>query len=360
MKMKFDSLMSKLGKFLAASAIASLSFSAIPAANAAETIRVGHFSWPGYGFLYVNQHHNLSPDLNFEFTVIEDPVQLFALLGTNKLDVVFSTIEFGPILAAEDMGSKLVALSNLGYGSDDIIVHPDIKSAADLKGKQVAVLEGGLSHIMMGIWLEQNGVKWDEVEMVNLIAGDAAAAMMSGQVAAAELWAPFNTEVLENLPGSRSVANSLETQWLESGLIADAIFMSNDMLDNRRDLAVKTLQAIFKGVEHWRANSEVDNQVISDAVGFPMADVEAIIGNGKLTTEVAKNDIKDGTLYMYTLEDTARFCGVAPGSPPFGQKNGQMVDHWNLTQKWWVNFGFMTDVADPAKGLDCALVKEAL
>ena len=358
--MKFDSLMSKLGKFLAASAIASLSFSAIPAANAAETIRVGHFSWPGYGFLYVNQHHNLSPDLNFEFTVIEDPVQLFALLGTNKLDVVFSTIEFGPILAAEDMGSKLVALSNLGYGSDDIIVHPDIKSAADLKGKQVAVLEGGLSHIMMGIWLEQNGVKWDEVEMVNLIAGDAAAAMMSGQVAAAELWAPFNTEVLENLPGSRSVANSLETQWLESGLIADAIFMSNDMLDNRRDLAVKTLQAIFKGVEHWRANSDVDNQVISDAVGFPMADVEAISGNGKLTTEVAKNDIKDGTLYMYTLEDTARFCGVAPGSPPFGQKNGQMVDHWNLTQKWWVNFGFMTDVADPAKGLDCALVKEAL
>ena len=358
--MKLNLLFNKLCKLLAVSAIASLSFAPVNSASAADTIRVGHFSWPGYGFLYVNQHHNLSPDLNFEFTVIEDPVQLFALLGTNKLDVVFSTIEFGPILAAEDMGSKLVALSNLGYGSDDIIVHPDIKSAADLKGKQVAILEGGLSHIMMGIWLEQNGVKWDEVEMVNLVAGDAAAAMISGQVAAAELWAPFNSEVLENLAGSRSVANSLETQWLESGLIADAIFMSNDLLDNRRDLAVKTLQAIFKGVEHWRANSEVDNQVIADAVGFPIADVDAIIGNGKLTNEVAKNDIKDGTLYMYTLEDTAKFCGVAPGNPPFGQKNGQMVDHWNLTQKWWVTFGFMTDTADPATGLECALVKEAL
>ena len=358
--MKLNLLFNKLCKLLAVSAIASLSLASVNSASAADTIRVGHFSWPGYGFLYVNQHHNLSPDLNFEFTVIEDPVQLFALLGTNKLDVVFSTIEFGPILAAEDMGSKLVALSNLGYGSDDIIVHPDIKSAADLKGKQVAVLEGGLSHIMMGIWLEQNGVKWDEVEMVNLVAGDAAAAMISGQVAAAELWAPFNSEVLENLAGSRSVANSLETQWLESGLIADAIFMSNDLLDNRRDLAVKTLQAIFKGVEHWRANSEVDNQVIADAVGFPIADVDAIIGNGKLTNEVAKNDIKDGTLYMYTLEDTAKFCGVAPGNPPFGQKNGQMVDHWNLTQKWWVTFGFMTDTADPATGLECALVKEAL
>ena len=100
--------------------------------------------------------------------------------------------------------------------------------------------------------------------------------------------------------------------------------------------------------------------MIADAVGFPLADVDAIIGNGKLTNEVAKNDIKDGTLYMYTLEDTARFCGIVPGNPPFGQKNGQMIDHWNLTQKWWVNFGFMTDTADPATGLDCALVKEAL
>ena len=125
--MRLNLLLKKCCKFLAAGAIASLSFGAMNSATAADTIRVGHFSWPGYGFYYVNQHHNLSPDLNFEFTVIEDPVQLFALLGTNKLDVVLSTIEFGPILAAEDMGSKLVALTNLGYGSDDIIVHPDIK-----------------------------------------------------------------------------------------------------------------------------------------------------------------------------------------------------------------------------------------
>ena len=82
--MKLNLLFKKLCGLLAASAIAFLSLGAIPTASAAETIRVGHFSWPGYGFLYVNQHHNLSPDLNFEFTVIEDPVQLFALLGTNK------------------------------------------------------------------------------------------------------------------------------------------------------------------------------------------------------------------------------------------------------------------------------------
>ena len=360
MNMKICRVGHHIRMLLAASLLGFLSLSSISTASAAETIRVGHFSWPGYGFLYVNEANNLSPDLNFEFTIIEDPVQLFALLGTNQLDVVFSTIEFGPILAAEDMGSKLVALSNLAFGSDDIIVRPDIKSAADLKGKQVAVMEGGLSHIMMGIWLEQNGVNWDEVEMVNLFAGDASAAMISGKVAAAELWEPFKSQVLENLPGSRSLAGSLEPYWLESGLIADAIFMSNDLLENRRELAVKTLQGIFAGVEHWRKNADSANKIIADAVGFPIEDVEAIIGNGRLTNVVAENDTKDGTLYIYSLKDTARFCGVLEGDPPFGQKNGQMYNHWDLTQKWWIRFGFMTSMTDSATGPDCALVKEAL
>ncbi|MGI9302413.1 MAG: ABC transporter substrate-binding protein [Gammaproteobacteria bacterium] len=341
-------------------AMGVLSMAAMGTAVAKDTVRVGHFSWPGYGFLYVNQANKLSPDLEFKFTVIEDPVQLFSLLSTNQLDVVFSTIEYGPIAAAEGLNFKLISISNLGYGSDDIVVHPDVKTAADLKGKKVAILEGGLSHIFMGIWLEQNGVKWDEVEMVNLIAGDAAAAMMSGQVAAAELWAPFNTQVLTDLKGSRSVANSIETQWLESGLIADAIFMSDEFLQNNRPLAIQTLQAIFAGVEHWRSNADSANKTIAEAVGFTIEDVESILGNGGLTRVAADNDPKDGTLYMYSLEDTARFCGVADGDPPFGQKNGQINAHWNLTNKWWVNFGFMDSTVKPGAGTDCKLVKEAL
>ncbi len=328
-------------------------------ANAADTVRVGHFSWPGYGFHYVTEANNLT-DLKFENTIIEDPVQLFSLLSTNQLDVVFSTIEFGPIAAAEDMGFKLVNLSNLAHGSDMIIVHPDIKEPADLKGKQVAILEGGLSHIMMGIWLQQNGVSHEDVQMVNLIAGDAAAAMISGQVAAAELWSPFNHQVLQDLEGSRMVAYSFDDYWLGTALIADAIYMSGDFLENNRATAVKTLQAIYAGVEHWRGNSEESNQIIADAVGFSVEDVSAILGNGSLTRDAANNDPADGELYIYSLEDTARFCGVADGDPPFGQKNGQLKEHWELTNDWWIKFGFITNRGDYDKGTDCALVGEAL
>lgn len=336
---------------LAAFSLASFSASA-------ETIRVGHFSWPGYGFHYVAEANGLT-DLKFENTIIEDPVQLFSLLSTNQLDVVFSTIEFGPIAAAEDMGFRLTNLSNLAHGSDMIVLHPDIKEASDLKGKQVAILEGGLSHIMMGIWLEQNGVSHDEVEMVNLIAGDAAAAMMSGKVAAAELWSPFNHQVLANLEGSKNVAYSFDDFWLKTALIADGIYMSNDFLENNRATAVKTLQAIYAGVDHWRANSEASNQIIADAVGFSVEDVSAILGDGSLGRTMDGNDPARGELYMYSLEDAARFCGVADGEPPFGQKNGQLKNHWELTNDWWVKFGFITVRGDYEKGTDCELIREA-
>jgi ABC-type nitrate/sulfonate/bicarbonate transport system substrate-binding protein len=36
----------------------------------------------------------------------------------------------------------------------------------------------------MGIWLEENGVKFDEVKYTNVIMDDAVAAMVSGKVAA--------------------------------------------------------------------------------------------------------------------------------------------------------------------------------
>ena len=349
----------RLRQFLSTCILGLFSLLAVNIANAQDTVRIGHFSWPGYGFHYVAEANNLT-DLKFENTIIEDPVQLFSLLATNQLDVVFSTIEFGPIAAAEEMGFKLINLSNLAHGSDMIILHPDIKEAADLKGKQVAVLEGGLSHIMMGIWLEQNGVKPEEVQMVNLIAGDAAAAMMSGQVAAAELWSPFNSQVLANLAGSHVAAHSFDPYWLGTALIADAIYMSGDFLENNRALAVKALQAIYAGVEHWRANSEASNAVIAEAVGFSLEDVTAILGNGSLTKDAANNDPADGELYIYSLEDTARFCGVSEGDPPFGQKNGQLKDHWELTNDWWIKFGFIPKRGDYATGTDCELVREAL
>ena len=140
-------------------AVGALALGLASAASAKETVRVAHFSWPGYGYLHIAKAKGMLPDIDLEISIIEDPVQSMGLLASGQLDLVTSTIEFGPIALAEDMPVKLLGLTNLGNGSDRIIVGPDIKSPEDLKGKQVGVIEGGLSQIYMAIWLELQGIK---------------------------------------------------------------------------------------------------------------------------------------------------------------------------------------------------------
>lgn len=134
-----------------------------------------------YGFWFIAKEKNLAPDLDLNISIIEDPYESFSLMSAGTLDVTSSTVEYGPIAADSDVPVKLVTYTNPSYGTDKIILAPGITSAEQLKGKSLAVLEGGLTQIFMGIWLEQNGVSINDVKFVNLIMDDAVGAMVGGR-----------------------------------------------------------------------------------------------------------------------------------------------------------------------------------
>ena len=320
------------------------------AADAKEKVSIAGLTWPGYGFWFIAQEKGLAPDLEISYQAIEDPYQSFGLMTSGQLDVVSSTIEFAPIATAQGMPVKLVSYGNISYGTDKIVVGPGIESAKDLIGKKVAVLEGGLAQLYMAIWLEQNGVAYDKVEYVNLIMDDAVSAMAGGDVAAAEFWDPFGTQILQSSPGTRLAAQSREDFWLTNALIADAHFMNADFIAKRRDVAVKTMQALYDAIAWWQKNPTEGNQIIAKGMQMTVADVELVIGKDGTG--------KDGGLYPYAFIEAARFCGSAPGDPPFGQKNGQIADHWRMTNEWWIKFGQMKKTVAPEEGTDCSLLSD--
>ncbi|HCR80449.1 MAG TPA: ABC transporter, partial [Alcanivorax sp.] len=121
-----------------------------------------------------------------------------------------------------------------------IVLAPGVDSAEDLKGESVAVLEGGLTQIFMGIWLEQNGVSIKDVQFTNLIMDDAVGALVGGNVKAAEFWEPFGSQALEALPGATVAASSAEDDWIETALLGDGMYMSDAFLD-KPELAAKTM-----------------------------------------------------------------------------------------------------------------------
>ncbi|MGD9742574.1 MAG: ABC transporter substrate-binding protein [Dongiaceae bacterium] len=335
---------------LAAAFAAAAVIGSAGAAAAKDQVRVAGLTWPGYGWWYIIEAKDLAPDLEITYQAIEDPFQSFALMASGQLEVISSTAEFAPIGASQNMPVRQITYGNLSHGTDQILLRPEIKSAEDLRGKKVAVMVGGLPQIMLGIYLEKNGVPFDSVEYVNVIMDQAAAAMIGGTVGAAELWEPFASQALAAIPGATKAASTADPEWAETAIIADAHFMNADWIRDHRDVAVKTLKAMYDAIAWWKANPAEGNQIIADGMKMSVADVELVIG-------------KDGSgldsgLYPYNFMEAARFCGAAPGEPPFGQKNGQMDDYYKLTNEWWVKFGVVKEMYPADKGVDCSLLKD--
>ena len=322
---------------------------ALPA-SAAEQVRIAGLTWPGYGWWHIAQSKQLAPELNITYQAIEDPFQSFGLMASNQLEIISSTAEFAPIGASQNMPVRMFTFGNLSHGTDKLILRPEIASPADLKGKKVAVMVGGLPQIMMGIYLEKNGLPFDSVEYVNVIMDQAAAAMISGSVAGAQIWEPFASQTLDAVKGAKIVGSTADAEWAASGIIADAHFINSEWAKNNRPTALMTIKAMYDAIAWWKKNPTEGNKIIADGMKMSVPDVELVIGKDGTGL--------DGGLYPYTFLEAAQFCGAAPGDPPFGQKNGQMEEHFKLTNSWWVKFNVVKENYAPDKGTDCSLLKE--
>lgn len=320
-----------------------------------QKVKISLFSWPGYAFWFVAKEKNLVPELDLQISIIEDPYESFAQMAAGQLDVTSSTVEYGPIAADKNVPLRLVSYTNPSYGTDKIILGPGVNSAQDLIGKEVAVLEGGLTQIYMGIWLEENGVKFDQVKYTNVIMDDAVAAMVSGKVAAGEFWEPFGGKVLSSLPGSRVVATSKDPYFKKTALLGDGMYMSSAFLESKPELAMLTLKAYFAAVEYWKKNPAEANAIMAKGLGFSVEDVVTVIG--------ADGSATDGGIYPFDKEEAARFMGVMDGEPPFGANN-EISRHWKLTNDWWIKFGAVDKSHPMESGVNLgpfkALVAEGL
>ena len=319
-------------------------------AQAAEEVKISGFTWPGYGFWYIAKDKNLAPNLDINYQTIEDPYESYNLVTADQMDVVSSTVEFSPIAAENDMPLKLVAFANLSYGTDKIVAAPGINGPADLKGKKVAVVEGGLAQIYVAMWLERNGYPFDSVQYKNIIADDAFAAMIGGDVAASEFWEPYGSNVLKNLDGSKVLSQSREDYWTSQAVIADGLYMNAKFIEERHDVALDTLRALYDAIAWWKTNPTEGNEIIAKGMKMSIDDVELVIGKDGTSL--------DGGLYIYDFMEAARFCGAAPGDPPFNQVNGQMRAHYDLMSDWWLKFGFLETRNPYEKGVNCNLLKE--
>ncbi len=266
------------------------------AVASADSFKIGHSTWVGYGPFFVAKKKGYFKEegLDVELVTIEDVKVRFAALAAGRIDALATTIDTMPLFLRPD-GSRYQYLFavDASKGSDGVVARKEIKSVADLKGKKVAFAEGAVSQFYINVLLRQAGLDQSDIEAVNMSARDAGRAFVSGQVDAAVTWEPWLTRG-QRAPHGWLLADSSQTPGLITGVVVAPV----GVVKRRK----AEIQALYRGwsraVEFVKTNPEEARAIMAKGVGGWLKDpaVFAQTLKGVVYYDTAMNKALFGTL----------------------------------------------------------------
>ena len=212
---------------------------------AQEPLKIGVSDWPGWVAWYVAEEQGYFETYGVDVELVWFPVYTDSIsaLSAGQLDANSQT--WGDTLApvAQGIDLKVVLINDNSAGNDAILATPDITDLASLEGKKVGLELFTVSHLLFIHAMQEAGLEPDSVELVNLTAGDAAAAFMAGNLDGATVWNPWIVDIQESGEGT-----ALFTSADAPGLIPDALVAKSESLETRREDFKNVLRAWFDAV----------------------------------------------------------------------------------------------------------------
>ncbi|MBS0450416.1 MAG: sulfonate ABC transporter substrate-binding protein [Proteobacteria bacterium] len=235
-----------------------------------------------------------------EFTA--GPVQLEAL---NVGSIDFGDVGEAPPIFAQAAGAPLayVAATQPRPQTEAVLVPKDsaLKSAADLKGKKVALNKGSNVHYFLVKLLEKNGLAYSDVNVVFLPPADARAAFEKKSIDAWVIWDPFSAAAEQALEARRLVD--------ATGVVNNrAYYFSSLGYAEKNQDVIKVLIDEINQVDVWgAANKAALATELSQLWGLPRSVGEAttnrtVFGVGPITRAIlAEQQVIADTFYALKL-----------------------------------------------------------
>ena len=231
---------------------------------AGEPIKLGFSAWPGWFPWQVAQDAKIfeKAGVKVELVWFEGYLDSINALASGKLDANSQTLNDTLSSIAAGSDQKIVLVNDNSTGNDQIIVDQGIKTVADLKGKKIGVEAGVVDHFLLALGLRKAGLTLDDVNIVPLETGAAAAAFAAGQLDAVGAFAPFTTQALKR-SGSKVLFSSKDFP----GAIPDHLVVTSELLKSRPDDVQKLVNAWFMTLDYVKANPEKAQEIMAKRAG---------------------------------------------------------------------------------------------
>lgn len=296
----------------------------------AETLKIAYSDWPGWIAWEIGVQKGWFKEAGVDVDFMWfDYVPSMDAYVAGKVDAVCMTNGDALVTGATGKPSVGILINDYSNGNDMIVAAPGIETVKDLKGKKVGLEEGFVSHLLLLTGLEKNGLKAEDVTIVNTPTNETPQVLASKAVDAIGAWQPNSGQALKSLPGSKPVFTSADAP----GIIYDLLYVSPESLEKNKEDWAKIVKVWYRIADYMHKEENLDDvlKILSARV--------------KISPEEYEPFLK-GT-YILTLDEALKRWDTAPGlGTVYG--SSKVVDDFNLKFEVYEKSQDVTKYLDPS------------
>mgnify|MGYP000867205404 FL=1 len=169
-----------------------------------------------------------------------------------------------------------------------------LNNVKDLKGKAVGLPVGTETHLLLAKALEEAGLEFKDIQVVNMLVPDAVTALMAGQIDAACIVEP----VLSNLATQGKIVVLRDGTGLMPGLTVMTV--RRDLREQRPEILTAYLQAHARSLEFMEREPDKTMELVAKETKLPPELVEKVMVKYTFSPEI-------GPELLAGLDGTALF-----------------------------------------------------
>ena len=267
----------------------------------AEPLKIAYSDWPGWVAWEIGVQKGwfkeAGVDVEFQWF---DYVPSMDAYVAGKVDGVCMTNGDALVTGATGKPSVAIIINDYSNGNDMIVGAPGINSIKDLKGKKVGLEKGFVEQLLLITGLEKNGMKFEDITMVNTPTNETPQVLASKAVDAIGAWQPNSGQALKALPGSKPIFTSADAP----GLIYDLLYVSPESLEKHKEEWAKVTQVWYRISDYIHDEKNLDDvlKILSGRVKVSPEEYEGFLrGTHILTLDEATKrwDTADGLGTVY-------------------------------------------------------------
>jgi NitT/TauT family transport system substrate-binding protein len=244
-------------------------------------ITVGFSAWPGWlPWQVAIESGLLNPSQSkAQFQWFDNYLDSLKALQDGKIQANSQTLNDTIAAISNGADQVVVLINDNSTGNDKIIVRPGIGSAADLKGKKIAVETGTVDHYLLMLGLKRAGLGAEDVTIVPLETSKAAAAFVAGEVDAAAVFAPFTTEAFKR-SGSKELFSSKDYP----GMVVDHLVVRRSLIKDHPEQVQALVDTWFETLAYSQRNAPQSLAIQAKRAGVSLAEYQQYANGTKVFT----------------------------------------------------------------------------